>query len=147
MLSQPRLSASCSVRRETRLMPSVDFQGALRLFETFQVFLAGPYDKISRDELAGLLSLGGAKVLDTPPLSHSIAPAAPGKRIVLLTSGTALNSRPELFRFAGVASILDTAWVMDSVSALRALPLEDFEWSATSGSIKGGRHAAGHARR
>lgn len=121
--------------------------GALRLFETFQVFLAGPYDKISRDELAGLLSLGGAEVLDTPPLSHSIAPAAPGKRIVLLTSGTALNSRPELFRFAGVASILDTAWVMDSVSALRALPLEDFEWSATSGSIKGGRHAAGHARR
>ena len=99
------------------------------LFEHISAVVVGPFDKMTTEEVTCLLRLGGAAVVEVPPVPQRL-PAVEGdlQRVVFI-SNTAPGWGP--LRAGVVAQVwdevcLDPMWILDSVSALRALPTQRF---------------------
>lgn len=122
------------------------------LFENISAVLIGPYEKISTDEVACLLRLGGAELVAAPPAPQRLPEVENGRQRVVFVSSSAAHLRSipanvvtqikseicldpivslekcSSFSLQGAPTIRDhfSQWLMDSVSALQALPAARF---------------------
>ena len=122
----PRAAVLLSIARQEL---GGDASSPTGLFEHVSAVVVGPFDKMTTEEVTGLLRLGGAAVVELPPAPQRL-PAVEGnlQRVVFISSSAPAWGA---MRAGVVAQVwgevcLDPMWILDSVSALRALPTQRF---------------------